>query len=164
LDTFLRLQIWEWVRPEKHPHKRSFFAADSEHVDVKNPTKRKVVQKPGIAADVARTGRPINVCDVAACCSVLQRVAACCSVLQRVAACCSVLQCVAACCSVLQCVAVPLTLHELEGPFDYVALQCGAACCSVLQRVAACCSVLQCVEQTGRPIQVCGVAACCSVL
>ena len=96
-------QIWEWVRPEKHPHKRSFFAADSEHVDVKNPTKRKVVQKPGIAADVARNGRPINVCGVAACCSVLQRVAACCSVLQRVAACYSVLQRVVAHCRVSQC-------------------------------------------------------------
>ena len=54
-------QIWEWVANEKHPRKRSIFAAASEMMDLSNFTKRKIVLKTGIAADVARTGVPINV-------------------------------------------------------------------------------------------------------
>jgi len=90
-------------------------------------------------------------CDVAVCCSVLQRavlqcverdalqvqrlkitiqngkmcVAVCCSVLQYVATCCSVLQHVATCCSVSSAM--------FSG--------CSVWCCSVLQCVAACCFV-----------------------
>lgn len=54
-------QIWEWLGNEKHPRKRSFYAPESETLDLANVTKRKVVQKTGIAADVARTGVRINV-------------------------------------------------------------------------------------------------------
>ena len=54
-------QIWEWVANEKHPRKRSIFAAASETMDLSNFTTRKIVQKTGIAAVVARMGVPINV-------------------------------------------------------------------------------------------------------
>ena len=83
--------------------------------------------------------------DLAARCSVLQRVTACCSVLQRVAACAacySVLQRVAACCSVLQRVAACYSKHIRNTYFfAYVnslaqlnILVCVTVCCSVLQQ------------------------------
>ena len=54
-------QIWEWAGNERHPRKRSYLSPETESFDLKNPTKRKHVQKTGIAADVARTGATINV-------------------------------------------------------------------------------------------------------
>jgi len=54
-------QIWEWAGNERHPRKRSYLSPETDTLDLKNPTKRKHVQKLGIAADVARTGVTINV-------------------------------------------------------------------------------------------------------
>lgn len=56
-------QLWEWLptNPEEvQPNKRSLHSIEVLP-DVKKITSRRTFVKAGIAADVARTGQPINV-------------------------------------------------------------------------------------------------------
>lgn len=54
-------QIWEWKQSERVPTKRSFWASESPIEEHNMFTRKRTFVKAGIAADVARTGIPINV-------------------------------------------------------------------------------------------------------